>query len=808
MQKKQILSVVLMLYTLLTTAQTITVVDKTTQESIPGVIVFSNQPKLSSATNGKGQVDISLFKTADTIFFKIVGYAPVASNYQRLESNKFKLELSESTISLSAVIVSSNRWEESKIETPNRIEKITRRSIAFQNAQTSADVLETSGYVFIQKSQLAGGSPNLRGFATNRVMIVVDGIRMNNAIFRSGNLQNVISIDASSIESTEILFGPGAVMYGSDAIGGVMDFHTLKPKINNDTSKKVFFTGSAMGRYSSANTEKTGHIDFNIGLKKWAFLSSITYSDYEDLRTGNYGNTYFLRPSYVETINGKDSMFVNKDSTLQVGSGFSQLNLMQKILFQPNKNFEIEYSFHYSVTSNAPRYDRLYLDANTNGVLDNAEWYYGPQKWLMNRLGMISGKKTKVYDQFRITLAMQNYEESRHDRRFNNKKLRNQTETVDAYSVNIDLDKKLNEKATLFYGLEGVYNLVGSKANRVHIETLVEEPTNTRYPDGSTWQAYGAYLNLKYKLQSKWIANIGARYTQYMITADFDTTLFPFPFVHAKNSNGALNGSLGIVFNPNTTWQLYINASTGFRAPNIDDMGKVFDSQPGTVVVANANLKPEYAYNAEIGTVKTLGRFIKIDVAGYYTLLKDAMARAPFEYNGQDSIIYDGQLSQVMAIQNITQAYVYGIQGGLEISFGKGIGFKSTISYQRGEEQTEDSLIYYPKPHVAPLFGSTHLTYIAKKIKLDLYAMYNRKMDHKDLPLIDRTDNAPFAKDENGLPFVPAWYTLNFKAAYYLNQYVSINVGVENITDQLYRPYSSGISSPGRNFILSIKSQF
>ncbi len=808
MSKKQILTVALIFFILNATSQIITLIDKTTRETIPGVVVFSNQPKLSIETNNKGQADISPFKIADTIFFKIVGYSTLASNYKEIELNKFKIELSETPISLGAITISSNRWEEDKIEAPNRIEKISKKNIAFQNSQTSADVLETSGYVFIQKSQLAGGSPNLRGFATNRVMIVVDGIRMNNAIFRSGNLQNVISIDASSIESTEILFGPGAVMYGSDAIGGVMDFHTLKPKTTKDSAGKMSFTGSTFGRYSTANTEKTGHLDFNIGFKKWAFLTSLTFSDYDDLRTGKHGNNYFLRPSYVETIDGKDSMFVNNDSTLQVGSGFSQFNLMQKILFQPNNIFEIEYAFHYSATSNAPRYDRLYLDANENGVLDNAQWYYGPQKWMMNRLGLISIKKTRLYDQFRFTLAMQNYEESRHDRKFNNKKLRNQTETVDAYSLNVDLDKKFNEKVTLFYGLEAVYNLVGSKANRIHIETLVEEPTNTRYPNGSTWQAYGAYLNLKYKLHSKWIANIGARYTQYMITADFDTTQFPFPFTHAENSNGALNGSLGIVFNPNSSLQVYLNGSTGFRAPNIDDMGKIFDSQPGTVVVANANLKPEYAYNAEIGTAKTFGSFFKIDLAGYYTLLKDAMARAPFQYNGQDSIMYDGQYSQVMAIQNTTQAYVYGIQGGLEISFGKGFGLKSTISFQKGEEQSEDSLIYYPKPHVAPLFGSTHLAYVRKKLKLDLYAMYNSKMDYKDLPLVDRTDNAPYAKDEDGLPFVPGWYTLNFKAAVFLNKFFSINAGIENITNQLYRPYSSGISAPGRNFILSLKAYF
>src|SRR5690606_37695488 len=124
-------------------------------------------------------------------------------------------------------------------EIPNRVHPITRREIALQNPQTAADVLESGGYVFVQKSQLAGGSPILRGFATNRVMLVVDGVRMNNAIFRGGNVQNVIALDAHALESAEVLFGPGAVMYGSDAIGGVMDFHTLRPRYADSAGKTI-----------------------------------------------------------------------------------------------------------------------------------------------------------------------------------------------------------------------------------------------------------------------------------------------------------------------------------------------------------------------------------------------------------------------------------------------------------------------------------------------------------------------------------------------------------------------------------------
>lgn len=800
---KNILILAIVIFSSIAGAQTLTVVDKTTRQAIPGVIVYSKNPQQSATTNVKGKADI---KPADSIYFKLVGYEATSYSFKQIEAEKFQVELRESNIALNEVVISSNRWEEEKIETPNRIETISRKQIAFQNPQTAADLLETSGYVYVQKSQMAGGSPNIRGFGTNRVMLVVDGVRMNNAIFRAGNLQNVISIDASSIENTEVLFGPGAVMYGSDAIGGIMDFHTLSPRFAD--SSKLYIGGSAYGRYSTASMEKTGHFDFNIASGKWSSLSSITYSDYNDLRAGTVGNAYFLRSSYVETIDNKDSMMVNADSSLQIGTGFSQLNVMQKIRFQPNKKWLAEYGFYYSATSNAPRYDRLYIDANGDGTLDNAEWYYGPQKWMMNRLGVTNTNKTKLYDQLHFIFALQNYEESRHDRKFNNKQLRNQTETVDAYSANLDLDKRLNERLTLFYGGEAIYNIIGSIANRRHIVTQVETPTTTRYPNGSTWEAYGAYFNFKYKVTPKIILNAGARYSYYKIKADFDTTLFPFPFVYAENKNGALNGSLGLVYSPDRTWQLYANMSTGFRAPNMDDMGKVFESEAGSVVVPNSNLKPEYAYNAEIGTAKTFGNFLKADVCGYYTLLKDALARRNFQYNGKDSIDYDGQMSQVLAIQNISSAYVYGIQAGIDIDFGKGLGLSSKISYQKGEEQSEDNLIYYPKPHVAPIFGITRLTYVRKKLKLDLYAQYNGKMEYKDLPLVDRTDNAPYAKDANGLPFTPSWYTFNFKAAYYFNKYVALNAGVENITDQLYRPYSSGISASGRNFIVALKTQF
>lgn len=807
---KILLFVIILFITFNTYAQTIKVIDKTSLQPLQGCLIFSKTPGLSSSTNAKGQANISAFKNADSIIIHHINYKDMVYSINQLEARQFIVELTKSHISLDEVTVSSYRWEENKLITPNRIEKINLKEVEFQNPQTAADLLGISGYAFIQKSQLGGGSPMLRGFATNRVLIVVDDVRMNTAIFRAGNLQNIISLDANTMENTEILFGPASVMYGSDAIGGVMDFHTIVPKFSDSTGKKLFTSGNAFMRTSSANSEKTEHIDFNIGLKNLAFVTSITRAEYGDLRSGSVGGVdYFYRPAYVQTIDNKDYMVPNNDSTLQVGSKYNQTNFMQKIRFKPNKYWDIDYGFHFSETSKYNRYDRLYV-MQTSGPYKNklrwAEWYYGPQKWSMNRIGISHSQNNLVYDKLSLVAAYQFFEESRYDREFMVRELRMQKEQVKAFSLNLDFDKKIYKNLSLSYGIEAVYNKVHSVASLNNVVTKKEDSTVTRYPDGSTWESYGAYLNLKYKLNEKLNFITGVRYSYYKIKTDFDTTFFPFPFTHTVMSNDALNGSIGFIYTPVQSWQLYLNGATGYRVPNIDDMGKVFESTPGYLVVPNPDLKPEKVYNAEIGMVKTFGSYLKIDFATYYTLLNDGMVRKNAVFNGDTTIRYLGNKSRIQSVQNVTKIQVYGIQAGIELVY-KGVGLKSNISYQNGKEQSPDSLVYYPLRHAAPTFGSSHLTYEHKKFKLDFYVVYNAGMDYEELALTERL-NASYALDENGRPYVASWYTLNFKAAINLKPFVTLNAGIENITDRLYRPYSSGINAPGRNFIISLKAKF
>ena len=288
-------------------------------------------------------------------------------------------------INLTEVVVSVNKWEQKLNEVPNKITKINKTEIIRNNPQTAADLLGQTGTVFIQKSQLGGGSPMIRGFATNRILLVIDGVRMNNAIYRSGNLQNIISIDALGTQTAEVIFGPGSLIYGSDAIGGVMDFHSLNAGFSKD--KKMLVSGSALARYSTANKENTFHADINLGFKRWSLLSSVTYSKFDDLKMGKHGGqSSYLRPEYVERINGIDSIVKNSNSRIQRFSGYEQINFLQKIRYKPTEHFDIQYSFTYAGTGNAPRYDRLIQ--YRSGKLRFAEWNYGPMLWRMHNLLM------------------------------------------------------------------------------------------------------------------------------------------------------------------------------------------------------------------------------------------------------------------------------------------------------------------------------------------------------------------------------------------------------------------------------------
>ena len=799
------LIIALFLFSCFGNAQKITVLDGESKEQISNVAVFNKDKSKIALTDFDGVFNASVFGYKERITLKHVGYQEFNTTKQQLQRQGNKVYLVMKAQELDEVVMSVSKWEQQKRDIPNKIISLDARTITFTTPQTSADLLQNSGKVFVQKSQLGGGSPMIRGFATNRLLLSVDGVRMNNAIFRGGNVQNVISIDPYTIKNTEVIFGPGSVIYGSDAIGGVMNFYTNKPMLSENDSLLV--SGKANYRFSSANSENTVHADVNLGMRKWASFTSMTYNNFQDLRMGSQGPDSYLRNNYVQTVNGVDELVENRNPKKQVTTGYDQINMMQKFLFKPNSKWDLNLGAYYSETSSYSRYDRLIRPTSDGLGLRSAEWYYGPQKWFMGNAQLLKKGNGKVYDGLKLGMAYQFFEESRINRDFQDEIKNTTKEQVDAYNFNVDFENKKIGDFKLYYGSEYIYNKVRSNGFDLNVNTNEKTNAASRYPDGSSWQSLAGYVNGEYKAKPNFTLMSGLRYSHVWVNAVFDDTFYDFPFEKADLSTGALTGSLGFSWFPRANLQVTLNGSTGFRAPNIDDVGKIFDSEPGSVVVPNPDLEPEYAYNAEIGVQRNINDKIILKGAAYYTYLVDALVRRDFSYNGISEIMYGGELSNVQAIQNAAKAYVYGFEFGLEAYLSEQWSLSSNLTLTEGVEEEDDGTETAAR-HAAPTFGDFHIVWKNQRIRTDLFVNYNGEVAYDDLAMSEQEKDYIYAIDENGNPFSPSWYTLNFRSQYDVSRTIKITTNVENLTDQRYRTYSSGIVAPGINVILGLGYYF
>jgi len=743
---------------------------------------------------------VSLNAYAPCYYITADGYLSRTISADEIKANAGKVPMFPNQHSVDEIVISASKFVEKRKDIAQKVQVISKQELALMNQSSTADVLANSGNVFVQKSQLGGGSPIIRGFETNKVLLVVDGIRLNNAIYRGGHLQNVITMDNGVMDRVEVVFGPGSVVYGSDAIGGVMHFTTKNPTLS--TTENTLIKASAFTRYMSAVNGYAAHADVSVGTKRFGSLTSFTYSNYGDLRQGarrnDFVGSFGARPWYVERINGVDSMIVNPDTNVQVGSGYTQYDILQKFTFQQKEGVSHKFNFQLSNSGNIDRYDRL--TQTINGMPKFAEWYYGPQKRLLGAYTLDLNNATTLYDATRITVGYQAIEESRMDRRFNKNFLNHRIEKLDILTVNADFSKKKGNHE-MRYGLDAWHNKVASSAYQLDIVADTMAALDTRYPDGgSTMMSAAAYTTHTWEINDKFILNDGLRASYVRLNSAFvDKTFFPFPFDDISQKHMALNGNLGLIFMPNKLWRMSLSGSSAFRAPNVDDLSKVFESVQGSVLVPNPNLKPEFAYNGELGISRVLSEGLSIQATGYYTLLKNALTVGTGTFNGADSVVYDGQLSQVMTTTNAGKAYVYGFEAMLSGTLNAHLRMLATVNYTKGRHVTAS----IPLDHIPPVFGKLSLVYSVGKLRTELFLNYSGWKRLADYNMVGE-DNFAYAT-----PFgMPSWATINARVNYNFSRKASIQVACENLLDQNYRNFASNISAPGRNFILTLRGNF
>lgn len=714
---------------------------------------------------------------------------------------------------LDEVVISANKIPEPRRNVAQQIKVISPTTIRNFNAQNSADLISNSGVVAMQKSQQGGGSPILRGFEASRVLMMIDGVRMNNLIYRAGHLQNIITLDNNTLDRAEVLFGPSSTVYGSDALGGVIHFYTRNPELARD-GQGLNFGGNAFVRTGSVNAEKTGHLDLNLGGSRFGSFTSFTYSDFGDLKMGEKTNKaldaqFGVRTQYAQRAadNLSDALINNDDPFTQTQSGFKQWDLLQKFLFKQNERVSHVLNFQHSNSTDVPRYDRL-TDPQGSG-LRFGEWYYGPQKRIMTSYQLKVSDLGSLADNMTATVSYQDVEESRHDRRFNNNNKNSRIENVKVWGLTIDLQKKFGNNS-LRYGVDGQFNSLKSTAFRTDITTGIKSPQNTRYPDGdNTMNLMALYATHTLQINDKWVLNDGVRIGGSFLNSTFiDKTFFPFPFDNVKQNTLVSSANVGIIYSP-SSWKFSFMSSTGFRVPNIDDLSKVFETvsgtaaTPGQLTIPNPDLKPEKTINGDFNVTKFFGSNVRWEGVFFATSFFDAIVTAPATLSGQSTVTYNGFPAAVYASQNKSKAYIYGYSTSLRVDVTDNLVFTASYNYTYGRVKEGNGIYEAPLDHIAPSFGRIGIQYNTAKFKSELFSNFNGWKRITDFSNSGE-DNPQYAPAVG----MPSWYTLNLRAGFDINKIITLQAGVDNMLDLQYRTFASGINAPGRNIFGTLRVKF
>ena len=825
LKKHKVFLIVFLTNSLNTFSQELVIKDFQENTLIPNVTAYNLQQTKSILSNFDGLLNLSGFKKSDTIVFSHISYEKLIIPLN--EISQTVLYLYPNTQMLSEIILSVGRNREDKKKLSKKVSLINSKKTELDLPQTSADLLNYAGGVRIQKTQGGGGSPVIRGFEANRVLLVIDGVRMNNAIYRSGHLQNAITIDPNTLERTEVIFGPSSVGYGSDALGGVVHFYTRTPKINNQKT----WTIKGSNSFNTVLKHNVNNLNLEYSKEKWASFTSLSYSDFGDIIMGgnrnhgfkNWGlNNYYLSKQKLNVKN-----LLNKNPKTQKNTGYSQFDFLHKLNIKISESSHLIFNIQHSNSSNIDRYDKL-NEFNDDDQLKYSQWHYGPQIRTLLSSTYNFNKNKEWLQKGAIVLAFQKIKESRHNRKFKSLVLNSQLENVDVFSLNTDFVGFKTENSSLSYGFEYTYNNVNSKAFG---ETLIENnlilsskldsnsifKIPTRYPSaGSNYSTVASYYEFRKDITERSNFNFGMRYTFTSLNANWEEEALIDANLNAiKTNNSSITGSVGYVTRLKNNWQVNANFSSGFRSPNIDDLGKIREKK-GILSVPNKKLKPEYAYSSELGVTKFFNsKLTVLSFNLYHTHIEKHILRDYFEILNDKStpnpktILYNLDEVKTMANVNAGKAYIYGLSFDAETPILKNLFFKSNITYTKGGSVQKHN----PLPSISPLFGSLYLKWISSNIKMQLSYKFSQSKSPEDYSFggedgLEETPLISFKDDILKYYGMPSWGIFKFSSSCKLSSNLKTTLILDNIFDIHYREFASGISSPGRNLNLVLEHKF
>ncbi len=726
-------------------AQTIkgTIVDQKTNFPIPDAHLQLVNTSLGAISDHQGKFELNLIEGANAIRVSAIGYSMLEVTVG--EQELFHIMLEPSTLMLNqAITITAQRQQDLTADVPQSVTVISHEQLLQNAPRTTPEALMNQSGIWVQKTNHGGGSPIIRGLVGNQVLLLVDGIRMNNSTYRYGPNQYLNTIDPMLIDRIEAIRGSGSVLYGSDALGGVVQVLSKTPTFS---SNKTSVSGSLIGKLINKNMETSGRAELKIRGKRIAFQSGFSERNFGELVAG--GNLGTLSPS-----------------------GYSERAFDAKLITRIGSSGILTSAYQQLTQSNVPRYDQVSQGGYNIYAFD-------PQRRQLGYLRWETFSENRWIQSIRITGSFNRTEEGIISQKTNSGITKTQRDEVSTTGFVAEV---ISQPASFWKtqsGIEYYFDNVGSEASEVNNVTQTETSVRGSYTDGSTLANFAVYNNHQVEWE-KFKFSAGIRFNA--ITVSVEDPSFGNQIINPA----AWVGNLGMMYKLTPSIRVILTGNTGFRAPNVDDMSKFGAVEATVFEIPSANLAPEKSKTIETG-FKFNGKKYSGSITAYQTTLSDLIDRVASTYEGSD--IQEGK--KVYQKQNVGEAFLKGMEAEGEVSILSAMSIYGSLTYTHGENKTK----HEPMRRIPPLFGRLGLHYRNNSgwwLKGEL-AMAG-KQDR--LANGDKSDIRISSRLVDGV--MPGWSCINLFAGYHYKS-IRIQVGLQNLLDKAYRIYASGVDEYGRS---------
>jgi outer membrane cobalamin receptor len=642
------------------------------------------------------------------------------------------------------VVVTAQRKEDQQYETMESVAVLTGEQILANGSRSMAEAMMGTPGVWMQKTNHGGGSPFIRGLTGNQTLLLLDGIRLNNSTYRYGPNQYFNTIDPLNVEQVEVVRGTGAVLYGSDALGGAIQVLTKAAKFNEYDNWR--YQGEVLGRILSNDMEQGGRATISAANDRVALRAGLSYRDFGDLLAG--GDLGVLAPS-----------------------AYQELGLDWKGLFKLGKRAVLTTAYNGLFQSNVGRYDQV-------AQRGYQSYQFNPQNRQLAYLKLEQQSQKTWLDLFKAVLSYQNSLEGREKQKENSPLLAEEEDRVHTIGFLLEGESTIQKNWTTLTGLDYYYDKVYSSDQDRNLETGELQINRGLYPDGA--EAHNiALFNSHSFTWNKWQVQAGWRLNLIHLNIA-DAT-----FGNTSISPLALVGNLSTRYQINPTQGLIASINTGFRAPNINDLSSFGNFDFG-IEVPTKDLSPERSLTYEL-TYKVKTRSFASNLTLYHTQLLNLIGRVPGTFQGESTY----QENDVYVKENIGKSFIQGIEVDAEQALGRHWLLSASLNYTYGQNTDEDE----PMRRIPPLFTRTALQY--------QYSRWSVQTEWLAAARQDRLSGGDISDHRIAAAGTPAWNVLNFRMAYRFNEKFQVRAGINNLFDEAYRMHGSGVDGMGRSFWLS-----